>query len=694
MTIAKSIFKSIFKGYGRGFAGGETTGPDQANLLAWYRTTIADGKLIAYAPPSSHTTQQVKSSGFAGIGSGTLTGLLTTDDLTSSGPDTPTCTVDGTVIFGADCWDIFWHRDGVLMGYYPGINVGQTTELDASNNDHHLTNLITTVITERLDGTGTNYHNLAGRVHVDTPLQYILGDGTGYLSSAAIVGTETVISKNGTAIVTIAAGKVNVGVGTLWSFVLSNGSTYEFATLTGASTAVCFDTSGNGRNLVLVGFSDVTAACATGLVEGSDYLNQDGWTQILDQSFAHPYGADLASKRMVTVVVGNSIAAAGKYLVADNKWNFIGSEIQLANMLSGTAMEFELYTPTTRMDKYGTYGYSGSMLAGINADLATQFYTPIGDSGVVPDLIIGQALLENDIVSGRTYEQCVGDLTTWINTAQSAYPNAKILLCTPHPSFSYNTEGKKAVYQQLVLYYLSLDNGLDVFVTECNGYENPLDVGTPLTGYTDSSTHPNSRGSLVNARSIAETLKRVNDLWLIENRSVSNNYMLAGVNTATGTYVSGTKANLFSPADNSNANRIVTARNPYQDIEYTVAPSATRKDIAADSCGAIALASPTAIYPFVTIEIVSGAENLSFAMLEPRIVDGAGNTFQYYMFKESGDSNEADWANGDILTIRRPRTMAIAGSMTQVINYLRVQLKPSGGSVVIRILNQGCEVVA
>ena len=135
--------------------------PDMNNLLAWYKGEIAGGKLIAAAPPSNHTTQQVKSSGFAGIGSGTLTGLLTTDDLTSSGPNTPTCTVDGTVTFGADCWDFFWHRDGVLMGYYPGINVGGTFEIDASGNGRTLY-LTDTTITERLDGSGTNYANEAG----------------------------------------------------------------------------------------------------------------------------------------------------------------------------------------------------------------------------------------------------------------------------------------------------------------------------------------------------------------------------------------------------------------------------------------------------------------------------------------------------------------------------------------------------
>jgi len=165
--------------FGSGLAAGGDAGlyPDTENLLAWYRTDIVDGKLKAWLPPgTSHTTQQVKGSGFAGIGSGALTGLLTTDTLTSSGPNTPTCTVDGTVTFGADCWDFFWHRDGVLMGYYPGINVGGTFEIDASGNGHTLY-LTDTTITERLDGTGTNYANERG---------FTVADGTQYLEQTFI----------------------------------------------------------------------------------------------------------------------------------------------------------------------------------------------------------------------------------------------------------------------------------------------------------------------------------------------------------------------------------------------------------------------------------------------------------------------------------------------------------------------------
>lgn len=136
--------------------------PERDNLIAWYRGQIDDGKLIAYRPTASHTTEQVKGSAFTGAGTGSVTGLLTTDTITAGGGTAPTCSVNETLTISADCWDVYVHRAGVLWAYWPGVAVGKTVELDASGNGHVLTALTTTTITERLDGTGTNAANDSG----------------------------------------------------------------------------------------------------------------------------------------------------------------------------------------------------------------------------------------------------------------------------------------------------------------------------------------------------------------------------------------------------------------------------------------------------------------------------------------------------------------------------------------------------
>lgn len=178
------------RGAACGINGSVQMPPNKANLLAAYRTIITDGKLVAHYPGSNHTTQQVKGSAFTGAGSATVTGLLTTDTITAGGGTVPTCTVNGTLTISADCWDVYVHRDGVVWASWKGINVSGTFELDASGNGHTLY-LTDTTITERLDGSGTNWCNengfsvADGSQCYDETLYHAISDG---VRIPAIVG--------------------------------------------------------------------------------------------------------------------------------------------------------------------------------------------------------------------------------------------------------------------------------------------------------------------------------------------------------------------------------------------------------------------------------------------------------------------------------------------------------------------------
>jgi len=145
-------------------------------LLAYYRTTITDGKLQPYRPIAGSAPPQVKGSLFSVAVPEDVpyTGLLTTDVITASGTS-PTCAVNGTLSMTANFWDMFVHRDGSLWAYLPGINVGGVFELDASGNGHHLY-LTTTTIVEAVDGTGTNWCNEMG---------FTVADGSQYLDAEA-----------------------------------------------------------------------------------------------------------------------------------------------------------------------------------------------------------------------------------------------------------------------------------------------------------------------------------------------------------------------------------------------------------------------------------------------------------------------------------------------------------------------------
>ncbi|HCR85900.1 MAG TPA: hypothetical protein DIV86_04405 [Alphaproteobacteria bacterium] len=74
-----------------------------------------------------------------------------------------------------------------------------------------------------------------------------------YLSITSLTGSETVVSKLGTATVTISSGRIDFGAGTCYNLVLSNGSKYAFSE--GAGTTI-YDVSGNNRHGSLINTSE------------------------------------------------------------------------------------------------------------------------------------------------------------------------------------------------------------------------------------------------------------------------------------------------------------------------------------------------------------------------------------------------------------------------------------------------------
>lgn len=98
-----------------------------------------------------------------------------------------------------------------------------------------------------------------------------------YATNAAIIGTETVTSKGGTATVTVSAGRVTFGAGTLWSLVLSNGSQYEYPVLIHPGIAMWYDVSGYGRHLTAV-VASAANHCTTDWADGSEWLDSKGFT--------------------------------------------------------------------------------------------------------------------------------------------------------------------------------------------------------------------------------------------------------------------------------------------------------------------------------------------------------------------------------------------------------------------------------
>ena len=421
--------------------------------------------------------------------------------------------------------------------------------------------------------------------------------------------------------------------------------------------------------------------------------------------------------QLLTVTVGNSINAAANASATQRNnsagadptgwWN-TGSEVHFANALCGAPLRFCRITATTRADKWGNYAYSGATLATINADLATQLYAALDTASIKPDLVIAVDLLANDIGQGRTYAQCVADLKQWLYTTQGRYPTARLLINTPHPSYSYDTAAKVLVYQQMRDYILALDNGRTIFASRADVYESPSSPGTPQAGYTDASVHPTTAGGTMIARlGMLPTLRRIATAALPAYRCTSANFALTGTGAASGTNVTGTVPTGVSTTGAANA-IAVTLSADQPGCTYQIAKAAgAALDDGSLNVGQHTVSGYTQYAPYLVVRINSGAENLRGLWLQSRCTDGSTLPFVNFGSAATSDADPyvGAYQNGDVLTLRSPIITQVdagtAGAFTSIYTYLRMVQRTGGtsvslaaGTVSVTILDVGVGLVA
>jgi hypothetical protein len=421
--------------------------------------------------------------------------------------------------------------------------------------------------------------------------------------------------------------------------------------------------------------------------------------------------------QLLTVTIGNSInnSANASATQRNNSagadplgwWN-TGSEVHFANALCDAPLRWGKITATTRADKWGNYAYSGQTLATINSDLPTQLYAALDTASLKPEVIIAVDLLANDISGGRTFSQCRADLQQWIYTARGRYPTARLIINTPHPSFSYDTAAKVLVYQQVRDHILSLDNGRDIFASRADVYEDPANPGKPLTGYTDASVHPTTAGGTMIARlGMLPTLRRVVQSAFPAYRSTSLNFAATGTGAASGTNVSGTVPTGYVASGSASiVSAVLSADQPGCTLVLTQSAGQAHDSGSIDCGGQHVVSGFTTLAPYLKVRINSGAENLRGVFLQPRPSDG---TTLPFFWAGSASTTDADpylgaYQNGDILTLRclpiSQADVGTAGALTTCRVYLRVIQRTNGtatvlgGSVSVTILDAGVGLVS
>lgn len=127
------------------------------------------------------------------------------------------------------------------------------------------------------------------------PLQYMEFTEGASATNSYINDSCTISSPNGTSIPTVSGNDLVFTAGTLWDFSIEYSDAvvgiYPFGS---DVTGVIWDVSGNDRNLYID--SGMTSSETLTTQNGSDWLNQNGWTESDGNSFCHP-----------TSIIGTSI---------------------------------------------------------------------------------------------------------------------------------------------------------------------------------------------------------------------------------------------------------------------------------------------------------------------------------------------------------------------------------------------------
>lgn len=436
---------------------------------------------------------------------------------------------------------------------------------------------------------------------------------------------------------------------------------------------------------------------------------------------------------MKAVAFGNSIAVLSQYSQSSG----MQKGVHIANFLTQSVMEFKPTTPTTWCDAYGIYGHGGATLTTMISEMEAHWFTPIGLANITPDIAIGYALLENDIVGGQTIAQMTASLNTWITLVQNRWQGVRILLNTPHPSISYNTPTMRGNFAAMRDYILSLADGVSIFCSDLTTYSdtdlaNPITysvqgsrsgttltvtsvpvgvtleinsyffigaatfyitafgTGTGGTGtYTVSASGTNTAVTFTlcpfTDNSVHPNVKgtlrnaRVNAETLM---SISERWKRTQTNLSTNGALMGSAA-AQAPATGTVATGTVTSGLVQGTFVFTAenpgmlctfTGNTGITNFGTFNFGAVAISGVNTISPYLVLEIVSGAEYLKSIVLQARIQDSVGLAFRVFLQSETPDA-WPEYQNGDVINMVYPPQGPVSGATAGSISSLTNYVK-------------------
>lgn len=233
--------------------------------------------------------------------------------------------------------------------------------------------------------------------------------GGEYATNAAIVGTETVTKPAGcTATVTVSAGRITFGAGIAYDIEMSNGSIYPYPQKLTATTAIWWDTSGNGRHLSQTFANEAAtyAFCQSSRLVGSDWLNQYGAIMSNGEYASSKYSlsADTFSVYIPFGSISKSDISISDYINSSNNGSPVISYVNTQNC----------YVSNKRIDA----------LSAVNRTVNISVTSTGADCGTAT---VSECILRNSATNSAGQIVLIGNDST--GAGNRKFDNSKILRC-------------------------------------------------------------------------------------------------------------------------------------------------------------------------------------------------------------------------------------------------------------------------
>lgn len=379
----------------------------------------------------------------------------------------------------------------------------------------------------------------------------------------------------------------------------------------------------------------------------------------------------------VVVFVGNSITNYGFEIGSGTTGGYTNvSEQAYALQLAGPCVSrvASVLTADASLNPTGDFGHQAVTLSGtILAEMQSLYFPALDLAGVVPGIVVGHSLIENDIANDVAAATITTAIGAWVLVVQEKYPNCSILLCTPRPDGRLQSNSTRIACANTVRdYMLSLENYSTIRVVNLSNseYLDPTDPWTPLSGYTYSSNtsdaittksvHPRQNASYINGKRIAAGIRLLagsTSFAPVPMKSINDT--LTGSTSVATTRVTGTgptNSSVSVVPTQADASLVCLALQPGWRATFT--PGANSVDAFELRLAAYTpLKYPRTWAPYVVVKIVSGAESICCldALSVTSYTTGTpANQTRHAIRNQAFTSPSvlnAAYANGDVLTL-------------------------------------------